>query len=399
MDALQLSIANVRRHAGRSALLATLVAILSAALFGGSVLVASLRGGLENLEARMGADVIVAPKTAASKFDLEEVVLEGVPGSFYMDASKLGEVAQVEGVELASPQYYLSTMKAGCCSFPVQIIGIDPETDFTIQPWIDHAYARELGDMDVVAGCNVTGAPGSDVQFYDQTCRIVAKLDETGTSLDNAVFTNVATIKRLIAAFEARGINTQAGFDPENVISLVQIKVADGYDVQTVTDTINLYVRGVKAVRSRAMTSGIADSMAAMSGIVRAIAVAACVLSLLVLAIAFTMLGRQRTREFAVLRVIGASRGMLVRIVLAEAAIIACVGAVAGLVVAAACVLGFSQALEQALGLPFLVPGAGTLALYAVMALVVSVVAGPAASAISALRLSRVDTGQILREE
>lgn len=399
MDARQLSIKNLTRHAGRTALLGLLVALLSAAVFGGSVLVASLRGGLASLEARLGADIVVAPKTASSKVNLDEVMLDGVPSSFYMEASKLGEVAEVEGVALASPQYYLATMKAGCCSFPVQIIGIDPATDFTIQPWIDHAYASELGEMDVVVGCNVTGAPGSTVLFYDQACRIVSKLDETGTALDSAVFCNEATIKRLIAAFEKKGIVTQEGLDPADVISTVQVKVADGVSVQRVTDEINLHVRGVKAVRARAMTSGIADSMAAMARIVGAIAVAVCVLSLVVLVVAFTILGNQRTREFAVLRVVGASRRMLVGVVLREALLMSALGALAGTALAAAVVLGFSTALEQALGLPFLVPAGGTLALYALLACGIALVAGPAAAAVSAWRLSRVDPGQILREE
>lgn len=399
MDLRQLSLKNLSRHPGRSFLLGLLVALLAAAVFTASVLVASLRGGLASLEARMGADIIVAPKTAASKVDLSAIMLDGVAGSFYMDADKLDEVAQVEGVELVSPQYYLATMKAGCCSFPVQIIGIDPATDFTIQPWIDHAYTQELGEMDVVVGCNVTGAPGSSVLFYDQECRIVAKLDETGTALDSAVFTNVATIRRLIAAFGEKGVVTQEGLDPDDVISLIQVKVADGHDVQAVTDDINVHVRGVKAVRSRAMTSGIADSMAAMSRVVGGIALAVCVLALIVLLVAFTLLGRQRTREFAVLRVIGASRRMLACMVLREAAVTSFLGAVAGLVLSGVVVLGFASALEQALGLPFLVPGPGGLARYALLALGIALVAGPLASVLSALRLSRVDTGQILREE
>ncbi|MBQ9317890.1 MAG: FtsX-like permease family protein [Atopobiaceae bacterium] len=399
MNARQLSLKNLTHRPGRTFLLCLLVALLSAAVFASSVLVASLRGGLESLEARMGADIIVAPKEAAMKSDLSEVILEGVPKSFYMSSDVLDKVAARDGVELVSPQYYLATMKAGCCSFPVQIIGIDPETDFTIQPWIDHAYSRELGEMDVVAGANVTGAPGSQVLFYDEGCRIVSKLDETGTALDNAIFGNAATIKRLVAASKRIGNEAIGNYDPDSVISLVQVKVADGFDVQGVTDDINLHVRGVRAVRARAMTSGIADSMAAMARMVGVIAVAVCVLALVVLLVSFTMLGRQRTREFAVLRVIGASRRMLAGIVMREALVVSLVGALAGLLAAGVVVLGFSGAIEQALGLPFLMPQAAGLAAYAARALAVSLVAGPVASAASAFGLSRVDTGQILREE
>ena len=139
--------------------------------------------------------------------------------------------------------------------------------------------------------------------------------------------------------------------------------------------------------------------MAAMARMVGVIAVAVCVLALVVLLVSFTMLGRQRTREFAVLRVIGASRRMLAGIVMRETLVVSLVGALAGLLAAGVVVLGFSGAIEQALGLPFLMPQAAGLAAYAARALAVSLVAGPVASAASAFGLSRVDTGQILREE
>ena len=399
MDLSKLPLANLQRRPGRTVLLIALVALLAFAAFGGALLVTSLRGGLASLEARMGADIIVAPKTAASQTDLSKVMLEGVPGSFYMDRSYLEKIAARDGVEKVSPQYYLATAKAGCCSFPVQIIGIDPDTDFTIQPWIARSYADELGYLDVVAGCNISGAPGDVIRFYGNDCRIVAKLDETGTSLDNAVFATGETVKRLIEGSVEQGISVLAENDPDDVISTIQVKVENGRSVQNVVDDINLHVRGVKAVAARSMISGVADSIAGVSAAIGAMAAVIGMLALIVLVVVFLMLGKQRTREFAVLRVIGASRRALAGVVVKEALIVSAAGAVIGMALAAMAVLGFSGALESALGLPFLATGAGTVALCAVAVLAVALIAGTAASAVSAMRLSRVDTGRILREE
>ena len=113
---------------------------------------------------------------------------------------------------------------------------------------------------------------------------------------------------------------------------------------------------------------------------------------------AFLVLGRHRVKEFAVLRVVGASRKALSRVVVKESLIISLCGAVAGIVVAGVLLVAFNNALEGALGLPFLMPGAGQVALYAVLAFAVTMVAGAAASAASARRLSKVDPGQALRE-
>ena len=399
MNLKKLPLNNLVRNAGRTAGLAALVALLAFAVFGGSLVMSSLQNGIDSLEARLGADVIVAPATAKSHNDLNEILVEGVPGQFYMDASVLDEIAVREGVEAVSPQYYLSTVKAGCCTMPVQVIGFDPATDFTVQPWIARTYEGELGYDQVVVGCNISGAPGSTISLYGVECVIASKLEETGTKLDNAVFATNETVQHLINEAVARGFPPDAHEDPAKRISTVQVKLADGYDAETVAGDINLHVRGVYAVATRAMTSSVADSVSGISGVVGVLMGVIWVLAAAILVIAFLVAGKQRAREFAVLRVAGASRKALSGIVVKEAAIISVLGAVIGIIVALVLVLAFNGALEEALGVPFLTPGIGTIALYAVLALAVTVVAGCAASAASAKRLSKVDPGQVLREE
>lgn len=399
MNINALPIANLKQNAGRTAGLATLVALLAFVMLAGALVVSSLQNGLNSLEARLGADIIVAPDTAKSHVDLEEVLVEGVPAQFYMDAGYVDKIAAREGVEKVSPQYYLATVKAGCCTMPVQIIGFDPETDFTVQPWIARTFGGQLSDEDVVVGCNISGSLGSTIQLYGVTCNIVSKLEETGTALDNAVFATNKTVQDLIKAAVDRGFPPDAHADPAEVISTVQVKVADGYNVEDVAGDIKLHVRGVTAATTKTMTSGVADSVAGASRVVGVMIAVIWVMAAIILVIAFTISGKHRTREFAVLRVIGASRKDLSGIVMKEALVISLIGAVAGIVVAIAVVLLFNGALEGALGLPFLLPSLTSAALFAAMTLVVSVVMGPAASVLSASRLSKVDPGQTLREE
>ena len=390
---------NLERHAGRTFGLMAIVGLLAFVLCGGALVVNSLQNGLASLEARLGADIIVGPVSAKSKVDFDEVLLDGVPGSFYMDKSIVAKVAAREGVEIASPQYYLATMKASCCAMPVQIIGYDPDTDFTVKPWITRTIGGDMGLFDVVVGSQIGGAVGSVITFYGQACTIVGKMDETGTSLDNAVYANNETVKALVLAAEALGFAPTAHEDPDEVVSLVMVKVADGYNVDDVYADIVLHVRGITAAKTRTMTSGVADSVAAMSGVIRSVYVVIAVLALAVLVVAFLVVGKQRTREFAVLRVAGASRRSLAELVMKESAIISICGAIFGVLVALIIIFLFNNTLESALGLPFLLPQVATVVLYAVLTIIVSVVAGCAASAISGQRLSRVEPGQILREE
>ena len=399
MNLNKLPLANIARQPGRTAGLAVLVALLSFALFAGSLVVSSLANGLNSLEDRLGADILVAPSTAKSRANLDEVLLEGVPGSFYMNAALVGEVAEREGVAAVSPQYFLATVKAGCCSMPVQIIGFDPETDFSIQPWVARSYSSELAREDVLVGCNITGAPGTQIMFYGVDCTIVGKLDETGTALDNAVFATNETLQDLISGSREQGISVLAENDPGQVVSTVQAKVVDGYDADVVASDINRHVRGVKAVATKTMIASVSDSIAGAAGTIGALVAVLWILAIVVLVVAFGMIGRQRTKEFAVLRVLGASRKALVAVVLKEALVVGAAGALVGIAVGAIVVFAFNGALEDALGLPFLLPNAATIALFAALTLAIGIVAGPAASAFSAARLSKVDPGSTLRDE
>lgn len=398
MDIKKLPIANLKGSPGRTVGLALLCALLAFALFAGTVAATSLQNGLASLVNRLGADVVVAPAQAKSKTSLEDVLLEGTPGQFYMDRAYVDRIAAVGGVEAVSPQYYLATVKAGCCTIPVQIIGFDPETDFVIQPWIARSYGSDLGREDVVTGCNVSGAPGSTILFYGVECRIVGRLDKTGTQLDNAVFATNETLQDLIKGSQEQGISVLSGNDPSQVVSTVQVKVADGYDPEEVAGRINVHERGVSAVQTRAMVSGVADSMQGVSRTIGMLAAALAVAAVVFLVLAFALSARGRTREFAVLRMMGASRPMLLRVVSVEALAVGCAGALVGLVAGMVVFFAFGGLVESQLGVPFLLPEPARVALFAAVAFVVTVLACSVVQAVSSLRLVRADAGLVLRE-
>ena len=112
----------------------------------------------------------------------------------------------------------------------------------------------------------------------------------------------------------------------------------------------------------------------------------------------FTMLMNERKREFAVLRVLGTSRSMLSRMVMTEAILINLAGGIVGIFLAFLVVLLFNTAISNLLKVPFLMPSAAVLALLALLTLAVAVLAGGIISAVSAKRISNMDTGLILRE-
>ena len=207
MDLNRLPWKNLSRRPLRTAALLVLTFFLSFVIFAGSMAVVSLQNGLGTLENRLGADIIVVPNTAKRKVDPKTMILDGTPGYFYMEREKMVLISHIEGVEKVSPQIFLASLSASCCSVPVQIIGFEPETDFIIQPWIRESYGRELAHSDVVVGSAVNADVGDTIRFYNKDCRIVAKLAATGTGLDTAVYTKAETIRTLIEASSKMGLN------------------------------------------------------------------------------------------------------------------------------------------------------------------------------------------------
>lgn len=82
MDLNRLPWRNLSRRPLRTAALLVLTFFLSFVIFAGSMTVVSLQNGLETLENRLGADIIVVPNTAKRKVDPKTMILDGTPGYF-----------------------------------------------------------------------------------------------------------------------------------------------------------------------------------------------------------------------------------------------------------------------------------------------------------------------------
>lgn len=394
-----LSVKNLRRKHARTAALVILTAFLAFSIFGGSVIVASLQNGLESYKSRLGADIVAVPNEARSKGTLDDILLQGIPGYFYMDSSKLDKIRTIEGVEIASPQFYLATSSAGCCSTSVQIIGFDPETDFSIQPWIRENYSGSIGDLDLIVGSNISIPVDRRLTFYNTECHVVAQLDQTGTGLDSAIYANMNTIKQMMESSQALGFNYFSDVDADRAISSVMIKVKDGYSVEDVTGDINIHVRRVEATQAKAMVSSISSGLSSVSAMIGGLIAVVWILAFVILMIAFTMIANERTKEFAILRVIGASQGMLSGLIRTESVIISVGGAVIGTALACLMVFPFSSLIRSQLELPYLLPDALLICLIAVGSITASVLAGLLTSVITGRRISKSETGLVLRED
>ncbi|MDO4901621.1 ABC transporter permease [Actinomyces sp.] len=390
---------NLRGYPARTTALVLFSMLMAIAVFGGTLLIQGVRQGLDTTRSRLGADILVTPADAADEFDAQSVLVQANPGYFYMPVSTLDAVAKVPGVEAASPQLFLASARTSCCSGRYQIIAFDPDTDFVIQPWIaDTLTGADLGALDLVVGSNVTAGGGDVFRLFDNDCRVVGRFSATGSTLDNAIYTDFDTAKVLIASSISKGLNKYGDVDTDEVISSVLVRVAADHDAEAVAADIADRVDGVSVATSAGMLAGIADSVREISRTVGVFAGVVWVIGLVMTVLLFGMLLNERRREFAALMVMGATRRTIVHIMVREAVAVNLAGGLLGVVVTGVLLGSFEGLVGQSLGVGLVRPGVGMLAMLAALSLVLALVAAAGSSWVAVRTVSRLDASLLLKE-
>ncbi len=392
---------NLRGNAARTAAIVLFSALMAVAVFGGCMVVMGIQQGIATVQNRLGADIVVTPADAASEFDAQTVLLQAEPSYFYMDKDKFGEICAVDGVAQATPQLFMASAKAACCSSKLQLVAFDPATDFVVLPWIRESFgedAGELGTLDIVVGCNVTVYDDRILQLYGNDCHVVGQFAPTGSTLDNAVYMNFDTVKILIESSFEKGLNKFERYDPNEVISSVMIKVEPGRDVSEVARAVTEQVDGVSAATSTSMVSGIEEGLAGVSGTMWTFANVLWVLGLAMTVFVFAMTIHARRREFATMRAAGASKRLMRRVVVQEALVTCGAGGVVGVAVAAVLLYSFSGLAREVVGAGFVVPGLATAAPVALAALASTLVAAMVSAAVATQLVNGMDASLVLKE-
>jgi putative ABC transport system permease protein len=387
---------NLSSRPFRTGALLLLVTLMAFVLFGGSVLTISLQRGLSSVEARFGADLIAVP--LGYDTGMESILLKGEPSYFYLEQSCLEQISEIEGVQQASAQFYLTSTSSDCCDIPVQLIGFDPDTDFSIQPWIRESYDGTLPSGSILVGSDIEIGDQRALTFFDVTYPVAAQLEKTGTGLDNAVYADMDTLRSMMRAAEKKGFHFLDDADPDNLISSVLVKIESGYDVDTVARNIRSQIDGLQLVKTQSMISGLADSLGSFSQLLYVFEVVFLAVALVMLALVFSITANERKKEFAILRILGATRKRLSGFLLSEALLLSVGGGILGTGLAALIVFPFSVAISERLGLPYLMPSVSQLVLLLLISLAVTFASGPIAAAYSAWHISRADASVTLRE-
>ena len=390
---------NLRGYPVRSGILAFFSMLMAMVMFGGTLIVCGIFRGLGTVESRLGADIMVTPADASSDFDAQAFLVGAEPSYFYMDEGVAGEVAGVDGVGAASPQLFLATARASCCSGRYQVIAFDPATDFTIQPWIsDTSGASSLGDMEVVVGANVGVSDPENFSLFGHRLRVVAQFDQTGSTLDNAVYANFDTARILIDSSLEKGLNKYTSLDTDHIISSVMVRVEPGRDVNAVASDIAARVPGVSVATSTTLVSGISRSLDNTSRTVTTLIALVWGVGLVMMTLMFVMMVVERKREFGTLLVVGAHRRLVSRVIALEAVILNAAGGALGILISGVLIVSFSGLVQQTIGIGFLVPSLAVIAALVALVMASMGLVALVSSWIALRCLNMADASALLKE-
>ncbi len=397
MNLTRLALRSITGNAFRSWVVALCALLVASFALATTLVIRGAENSLNLTINRLGADIIVIPQGSEAK--VESALLMSTPTSVWMPDNIVGKIAGIPGVAAVSPQLYLSSLhNASCCSVSdMFLVAFDPQTDFTIEPWLKQKMGTGLRLGEAVGGKHVFVPVGEqNIKMYGYLITLKANLEPTGTGLDQSMFVTFDTARdmaRLSSKLAVEPLEI-----PENSISAAMVKVAPGADAHEVAVEIYRRVPGITPVESpnlfqayRQQMSGVLRSNLIVMGIT-------WVLSVLLIGLVYSMAANERRRELGVLRAIGATRAFVLRSLLAEAGILALGGGLVGVALTSLAVILFRNLSIPTLGLPFLFPSFFPLLVQVIGGLLLALVSVTLAALIPAYRISHQDPAVAMRE-
>ncbi len=395
MNIPYVALKNLKRKLTRTWLLFAIVAVVSCTLFAATLFLKSINNSLRIGTYRLGADILVVPESAEQK--AKAALLSGEPTTFLMDKSVLDQVKKVEGVKNATPQLFVKPTSFSCCfNVDVFLVAFDPNTDFTVKPWLVKHLNGRLGINQIITGREIPVIVDDTIPFYGTNFQVAGTMEPTGMDFfDRSAFMSLDAAYMMAENSKTEAIQPlEIGRDK---ISTVLVQVSDEFTPDRVALKIEHDIPGVKALLSdtvistvRKQLSGLIHGIVMISGIL-------WIIVLLIMAFAFYMIANERRREIGLLRAMGANRGHIAEIILTEASLLSVSGGAVGVALGFSLLISFKNLMLHYLKLPYLFPSTAELVVLVVGALVFSLLTGLLSALLPSLSVIKTEPYDAIR--
>ena len=320
-----------------------------------------------------------------------------------MNDSVLQQVRALPEVEKASPQIFLTTLQYAPCCFTgnLQVVGIDPSTDFTIMPWLTTPLREPLTSSEGIIGNRVYFVFGQ-IQpfFFGKTYTIVGQLERIDLGLDDSFFISIDAARGIIRANNEgllpRKLPINVGV---NQISDVVVKLKPGTDIFLAANDVKKSIPGVDVVTTSDMTRAVQNQLA---GLIQSIYVAAgssWMITAVMVSAVFSMSVNERVREIGLLRALGSTRSFVLALITLEGTMLTFIGGVLGIVTGWIVIFDFGSFASNAMQLTFDWPSIPQIAILIVESIAIATAIGLLASAYPAYKSSRMEPYAAIRQE
>jgi putative ABC transport system permease protein len=396
-----LALQNLGRRGTRTTLLMAAVAIACAIAFAGAVMTRSIQTSLEVGFSRLGADLMVVNEAALTNITAALLTVE--PTDTVLDADTLTRM-RIAGVGRVAAQRVFRTDASGVGGHgdSLDLIGFDPQADFTVRPWIAERLGRPMTGDDVVVGSARTLPLGSELVLFGKRFRVYAKLQATGAGThERGIFLQMPALLALAPAIKAQTGALPAMLDPAKVSGFL-VELAPGATELQVRFALLSQRSGIKVVSGSSLLTGIRQGLTALvSGTLALVGLMFFSIAVMV-SVLFSAIVAERRRELGLMKAIGARRSQIVGTLTLEAMIATGGGGVIGIVVGVLLLRLFERSLVYHLtqiGVPFLwLDRAAEIAVGAVC-LAAALLIGAIGALVPAWRASRQDPYDLIRVE
>ena len=353
-----------------------------------------------------GADVMAVPADSLQYIEDTELLYTGAPAPIYMGKDVVDKIAQSEGASKVSPQFYSQTLNQACCSSTGEkrLIGIDTATDFVVTSLAGAQAVSQLDQGEIIIGSDVDGVYNGAFKMYNQSYKVAAVMDATGTEFDSSIVVSMDLARELSRNVTGYEHYWEKYGDPASLVSCIMVQVDKGdndEDAQaaltSVKAAINLSGEATPLTRSEIVDK----SQNQLKSVFLLLAIATLIMlivTLLQLFARFYSSVWERKAELSLYRAVGASISNLRCMVLAEMGVLVGTGLIVGIVLGFAAQTVLLSVMQEGLAFPYVALGLGECAIFVALVVVVFLLVS-LLSVISPLRqISRLDPSSAMQQ-
>lgn len=283
------------------------------------------------------------------------------------------------------------------------MVGIDPESDFTIGPWLKDNLGRPLAGDEIILGANAhiflgksESKVGDEEYFYGKKYTVAGIMESTGIGIDDAGFLTMDSVYDM-AKISDKSAVMKLDVQPGDV-SAFMVDVMPDATRSEVARRIEVEVPGVAVVTSKElMSSSVASQLDSLMPWLRLIGIVFWVIVVLMIGALFSTIVNERRREIGLLQAVGATRRFIFQLVMLEAMQLTVIGGIVGLAVGAVAILLLKGVVASSVGIAYLWPGSGYIVVFVAGYLVMSIITGILAALYPAIVASRLEPYQAIR--